>query len=151
SQFQIQPPYHDVWHKSHVYDYAAQNHTDTRRNYSLACNPNLDAHLRFNVRIATPPRGQDCPAGVGSSYVWNLKPNDTLTPTGPFGNVLVKETNREMIYLGGGAGMAPLRSHLSYLLETKRTTRKIAYWYGARSKQEIFYADYFQSLAKNNP
>jgi len=120
------------------------------------CNPNDrrqqweviqgDGHLRFNVRIATPPRGQDCLAGTGSSYVWSLKPGDRVTAIGPFGDFHIKDTAKEMIYLGGGAGMAPLRSHLSHLLETQQTQRKISYWYGARSRQELFYQDYFERL-----
>jgi Na(+)-translocating NADH:ubiquinone oxidoreductase F subunit len=121
-----------------------------RRNYSLATNPVTDRQLRFNVRIATPPRGQDCPAGVGSSYVFGLKPGDTVTAIGPFGDFVVKPTLREMVYIGGGAGMAPLRSHLSHLLETAKTARRISYWYGARSRQELFYQDYFESLASKH-
>jgi Na(+)-translocating NADH:ubiquinone oxidoreductase F subunit len=104
--------------------------------------------LRFNVRIATPPPGQDCAPGVGSSYIFSLKPGDLVTGIGPFGDFHIKPTQREMVYIGGGAGMAPLRAHLSNLLETERTARKISFWYGARSTQEIFYQDYFEALAK---
>ena len=107
--------------------------------------------MRFNVRIATPPRGQDCLAGVGSSYVWSLKPGDKVSAVGPFGDFLVKPTEREMVYLGGGSGMAPLRSHLSHLFETQQTTRRVSYWYGARARQELFYVEYLQGLAKQFP
>ena len=99
------------------------------------------------MRIATPPPGQDCPPGVGSSYVFNLKAGDTVTAIGPFGDFHIKPTQKEMVYIGGGAGMAPLRSHISHLFETEKTARKVSYWYGARSKQELFYQDYFEGLA----
>ena len=98
-----------------------------------------DRALRFNVRIATPPPGQDCAPGVGSSYVFSLKPGDIVSAIGPFGDFHIKPTQREMVYIGGGAGMAPLRAHLSHLLETEQSARKVSFWYGARSKQEIFY------------
>ena len=106
--------------------------------------------LRFNVRIATPPPGQDCAPGVGSSYVFSLKPGDIVSAIGPFGDFHIKPTEREMVYIGGGAGMAPLRAHLSHLLETGNTARKISFWYGARSKQEIYYDGYFEDLAKRH-
>ena len=118
-----------------------------RNNYSLASNRQTEGTLRFNVRIATPPPGQDCPPGVGSSYVFSLKPGDMVTAIGPFGDFHIKPTQREMVYIGGGAGMAPLRAHLSHLLETEKTARKVSFWYGARSRQEIFYDDYFRELA----
>ena len=108
-----------------------------RNNYSLASNQERDRVLRFNVRIATPPPGQDCAPGVGSSYVFSLKPGDIVSAIGPFGDFHIKPTQREMVYIGGGAGMAPLRAHLSHLLETEQSARKVSFWYGARSKQEI--------------
>jgi Na+-transporting NADH:ubiquinone oxidoreductase subunit F len=85
--------------------------------------------------------------GIGSSYIFSLKPNDTVTLAGAFGNFAIKQTDKEMIYLGGGAGMAPLRSHIAYLFETLHTQRKVSFWYGARSKSELFYMDYFEQLA----
>ncbi|MBE7558640.1 NADH:ubiquinone reductase (Na(+)-transporting) subunit F [bacterium] len=145
-------PYAEVWEAQHVFDFEATNPTALRRNLSLAGNPAVEKRvLRFNVRIATPPRGQDCSAGAGSSYLWSLRPGDTLTAVGPFGDFLIKDTNREMVYLGGGSGMAPLRSHLSYLFETLKTGRRVSYWYGARARQELFYLDYFQDLAARFP
>ena len=150
-KFDVSSPFDTVWQAQHVYDYKTENHTEVRRNYSLATNPATDACLRFNVRIATPPRGQDCKAGVGSSYVWNLKPGDTVNLFGPFGDFLVKDSEAEMVYLGGGAGMAPLRSHLSHLFETLKTGRKVSFWYGARTRQEIFYQDYFEDIARRFP
>lgn len=150
--FDIPEPYASVWEAQHVFDLVASNPEPGRRNnYSLASNQQTERTLRFNVRIATPPPGQDCPPGVGSSYVFNLKPGDQVTAIGPFGDFHIKPTQKEMVYIGGGAGMAPLRAHLSHLFETEHTARKVSYWYGARSKQEIYYADYFEGLAREHP
>jgi Na+-transporting NADH:ubiquinone oxidoreductase subunit F len=151
-EFDIPEPYATVWKNQHVFDLTASNPEPGRRNnYSLASNQSLEKSLRFNVRIATPPPGQDCPPGVGSSYVFNLKPGDNVTAIGPFGDFHIKPTQKEMVYIGGGAGMAPLRAHLSHLLETEKTSRKVSYYYGARSTQELFYQDYFEGLAKEHP
>ncbi len=140
-------PYDSVWADQHIGDYRTHNDFKLRRNYSIATAPEVEKdHLKFNVRIATPPRGQDCDAGIGSTYVHNLKPGDTVSAVGPFGDFLIKETDREMVYLGGGAGMAPLRSHLVHLLKTLDSGRKISFWYGARSLQEVFYAEEFRDL-----
>ena len=150
--FAIPEPYAAVWRQQHVFDLEVANPLPGRRNnYSLASNPARDRQLRFNVRIATPPPGQDCPPGVGSAYVFNLKPGDEVSAIGPFGDFHIKPTQKEMVYVGGGAGMAPLRAHLSYLLESAHSARKISFWYGARSRQEIFYADYFTALATAHP
>ena len=150
--FDIPEPYATVWKNQHVFDLVASNAVSGRRNnYSLASNQQIERTLRFNVRIATPPPGQACAPGIGSSYVFNLKPGDTVTAIGPFGDFNIKPTQREMVYIGGGAGMAPLRSHLSHLFETEKTARKVSFWYGARSKQEIFYDDYFRNLAGQHP
>ena len=151
TQVAVEPQYQEVWRALHIHEFTAANPIACRRNYSFATNPALDRQLRFNVRIATPPRGQACNAGSGSSYIFNLKPGDKVTAIGPFGEFHIKETERELVYLGGGAGMAPLRAHLSYLLETEKTTRKISYWYGARSRSELFYQDYFEALAREHP
>ena len=146
--FDIPEPFATVWENQHVFDLVAHNpRPGHRNNYSLASNQQTEDTLRFNVRIATPPPGQDCPPGVGSSYVFSLKPGDIVTAIGPFGDFHLKPTQREMVYVGGGAGMAPLRAHLSHLLETEKTARKVSFWYGARSRQEIFYEDYFRQLA----
>ena len=151
-EFDIPEPYASVWERQHVFDLIARNPaTGRRNNYSLASNQHLERTLRFNVRLATPPPGQDCPPGVGSAYVFNLKPGDLVTAIGSFGDFHVKSTQKEMVFIGGGAGMAPLRAHLSDLFETQATARKVSYWYGARSGQEIFYADYFQKLVREHP
>lgn len=146
--FDIPEPYAQVWRQQHVFDLVARNPAAGRRNnYSLAGNAATERTLRFNVRIATPPPGQDCPPGVGSAYVFSLKPGDEVTAIGPFGDFHLKPTQKEMVYIGGGAGMAPLRAHLSHLFETEKTARKVSFWYGARSRQELFYGDYFNALA----
>ena len=152
SSFEVREPFATVWRNQHVFDLVARNpHAGRRNNYSLASNQTTENVLRFNVRVATPPPGQDCLPGVGSSYMFSLRPGDIVTGIGPFGDFHVKPTQREMVYIGGGAGMAPLRAHLSHLLETEKTARKISFWYGARSSQEIFYRDYFQALAEDHP
>jgi Na+-transporting NADH:ubiquinone oxidoreductase subunit F len=150
--FDVPQPYAAVWQTQHVCDLAARNPGGARRNnYSFASNPDSEAIFRFNVRIATPPPGQDCPPGVGSAYMFNLKPGDLVTAVGPYGDFHIKPTQREMVYIGGGSGMAPLRSHLSHLLETELSARRISFWYGARSRQELFYQEYFQQLAAQHP
>lgn len=149
--FDVPEPFATVWRNQHVFDLVARNpHGDTLNNYSLASNQQTEKTLRFNIRIATPPPGQDCGPGVGSSYLFSLKPGDVVTGIGPFGDFHIKPTMREMVYIGGGAGMAPLRAHLSHLLETEKTPRKVSFWYGARSRQELFYEDYFHHLAREH-
>lgn len=147
----VNAPFDKVWREQNLFNLHVNNRTKTRRNYSMATNPANDNELRFNVRIALPPLGLDCSAGIGSSYVYGLKPGDTVNVMGPYGDFHIKNTDAEMVYVGGGAGMAPLRSHLSYLLETLKTDRKVSFWYGARSKQEIYYEDYFRTLEEQHP
>ncbi len=151
STFDIPEPFASVWRNHHLFDLVASNADASRRNnYSLASNLKTESTLRLNVRIATPPPGQDCAPGAGSSYLFSLKPGDCISAIGPFGDFHIKPTQREMVYIGGGAGMAPLRAHLTHLLETERTARKISFWYGARSKQELFYTDYFSNFANSH-
>jgi MocE subfamily Rieske [2Fe-2S] domain protein len=151
SDIAVKSPYDAVWHAQHVFDCRSENIMPTRRNYSFATNPRVDRQLRFNVRIATPPRGQDCSGGAGSAFIHRLKPGNRVSAIGPFGSFHIKPTSREMIYLGGGSGMAPLRSHISHLFETLKTDRRVSFWYGARSLQECFYQDYFENLAAQFP
>ena len=147
--FDVCEPYASVWRAHGLYDVTASNPVDVRRNYSLAIRPaDAGSGLRLNVRIATPPPGQACDAGAGSSYVWALRPGDTVKASGPFGDFLIRDDDREMVYVGGGAGMAPMRAHLSHLFETLHTRRRVSFWYGARSRQEVFYDDYFEALAE---
>ena len=108
--------------------------------------------VMLNVRIASPPPGSTgIPAGKMSSYIFNLKPGDEVVISGPFGEFFARETDKEMVFIGGGAGMAPMRSHLFDQFNRIKTKRKITFWYGARSKKEMFYVDDFDKLAKENP
>ena len=151
SQIAVKDPFAKIWHAHHLFDNRSRSASIVRRNYSLATNPSCDHQLKFNIRIATPPLGQDCDAGVGSTYAHSLRTGDRVRLTGPYGDFLIKHTGKEKIYLGGGSGMAPLRSHLSFLFDTQNTDRKVCFWYGARSRQELFYQDYFNGLAARHP
>ena len=153
ADFDIPEPYASVWRQHHLFDVVSRNPDggERRNNYSLASNRVLERTLRLNVRLATAPPGQECAPGVGSSYVFSLKPGDMVRGVGPFGDFHIKPTQREMVYIGRGAGMAPLRAHLSHLLETEGSARKISFWYGARSRQELFYEPYFRSLEARHP
>ena len=150
NEFLIEEPYKKIWEDMGLFDFVAENSIYSKRNYSLANNPYSDTLLKFNVRIVLPPPGSTVTAGTGSSYVFNLKPGDEVKITGPFGDFLLKKSGREKIYLGGGAGMAPLRSHLSYLFETLQTDLKVSFWYGARSSDDLFYQEYFEKLEADN-
>ena len=150
SEFQIDEPFSKIWNEKGLFHNWAETAIYSKRNYSLATNPAADTILKFIVRIAFPPTGSKVSAGVGSSYVFNLKPGDEVQLTGPFGDFQIKESDREMVYIGRGAGMAPLRSHLSYLFETEKTRRKVSFWYGAHSVDDIFYDDYFKKLEAEN-
>jgi len=121
------------------------------RAYSLANPPSEKNRLRFTIRIATPPPDAiEAPPGKGSSFIFNLKPGDTVTLSGPYGDFFVKDSQREMCFIGGGAGMAPLRSQIRDQLETQNTSRKISFWYGARSVRELFFYDEFKALEKKH-
>jgi MocE subfamily Rieske [2Fe-2S] domain protein len=148
---EIPQPYAGAWEGHRLLDLVACNRTAGRRNYSLAANPQAESMLRLNVRIALPPVGQDCPPGAGSAYMFGLKPGDIVSAVGPHGDFHIKPTQREMVYIGGGSGMSPMRAHLAYLFETERTARRVSFWYGARSRQELFYEDYFEKLAAGAP
>jgi len=142
----VSEPYASLWREQRVFNQRATNPTFTRRSYSMAGNPAVDKNLVFNVRLATPPRGVDAHTGAGSSYLFSLGRDDRVITTGPFGSFHIQETDREMVYLGGGSGMAPLRSHLSHLFDTLQTPRRVSYWYGARSAKELYYDEYFREL-----
>lgn len=150
--FDIPEPYATVWQAQHVTNLVAGHPGgEKRNNYSLASDPESESLLRLNVRIATPPPGQDCPPGIGSAWMFQLRPGDALTAVGPFGDFHIRPSQREMVYIGGGSGMAPLRSHITHLFETQKTARKVSFWYGARSRQELFYQDHFESIAERFP
>ncbi len=146
----ITPPFDKIWKSENLYSYFAMNKMVSKRNYSMASNPGNESIIRFNVRMEFPPPGLNCYAGIGSSYVYSLKNGDKVTLYGSMGDFLIKDTENEMVYLGGGAGMAPLRAHLAYLFETMGTKRKVSFWYGARSYRELFYVDYFREMEKKH-
>ena len=151
SQVEVGELYRSKWQADFIFDHVARNHSKVRRNYSMASNPGEDKQLKFNIRLSLPPAGQNYSAGVGSAYVFNLKEGDIVNLAGPFGGFHIADGRNEMVYIGGGAGMAPLKSHISYLFDTLGTSRKVSYWYGARSKSELFYVDYFENLKRNHP
>ena len=146
---QVDQPFRKTWKQQGIFRYFAHNPTVTKRNYSMASNPDKEEEIRFNIRLAVPPEGLNCSAGIGSSYAFMLKPGDPVKLWGPYGDFHIKESEREMVYVGGGAGMAPMRSHIAYLFETMKTQRKVTYWYGARSMKDLYYLDYFQDLARD--
>jgi len=141
--------YKKVWDRFDFWGLKARSEEPVYRAYSMANTPS-EEELRFTIRIATPPPGaEDIPPGIASSYLFTLKPGDHITLSGPYGDFFVKDTEREMCFIGGGAGMAPLRAHIFHQLLTEKTERRISYWYGARSKSEMFYDEEFQELADN--
>lgn len=151
NEFDIEKEYHPDWDKFKLWDLKADNDEEIFRAYSMASHPAEEGIVMLNVRIATPPpRDMSLPPGKASSYIFNLKPGDKVTISGPYGEFFIKETKREMVYIGGGAGMAPMRSHLFHLFHTLKTTdRKVSFWYGARSKREMFYTEDFDNIEKN--
>ena len=153
SEFDIEEEYHEDWDNYKMWDLIAKNdNPEEFRAYSMANHPAEGNIVMLNVRIAHPPPHQwDAPPGIASSYIFNLKPGDKVTISGPYGEFFIKDTNREMVYIGGGAGMAPLRSHLFHLFHTLKTGRKVSYWYGARSKREMFYDDQFKAIEEKFP
>ena len=120
------------------------------RAYSMANYPEEKGIVKFNIRIASPPPGTNYPAGKMSSYVFSLKPGDEIDVFGPFGEFFAKKTDAEMVFIGGGAGMAPMRSHIFDQLKRLGSKRKMSFWYGARSMREMFYQDEYDQLAKDN-
>ncbi len=134
-----------------------KNDEEVVRAYSMASYPAEGRHIMLNVRVAAPPFDRvkntwaDINPGIASSYIFNLKPGDKCTISGPYGEFFIKPTDAEMLYIGGGAGMAPMRSHIYHLFRTLKTDRKVTYWYGGRSKAELFYIHYFREIEKNFP
>jgi Na+-transporting NADH:ubiquinone oxidoreductase subunit F len=153
----VEEKYRDEWNKSNMWDLKIKNSEDTYRAYSMANHPAEGNIVMLNIRIATPPWDRskrafaNVPPGICSSYIFSCKPGDKVTVSGPYGEFFIKDTNREMIYIGGGAGMAPLRSHLFHLFHTVKTSRKVSYWYGARSMREVFYEEEFRDIEKHFP
>lgn len=152
AEFDVQDEYREDWDKYKMWDIESHVKEDVIRAYSMASYPEEDDIVMLNVRIASPPPGTDFPAGQMSSYIFNLKPGDKVTISGPFGEFFARETENEMVFIGGGAGMAPMRSHIyDQLRRIKEKNRKMSFWYGARSLREAFYVDEFDKLAEENP
>ncbi len=149
--FDIEEQYRGDWEHFGFFDVESKVDTDTLRAYSMANYPEEEGIIMLNVRIATPPPGKlHLPAGKMSSFIFNLKPGDKVTISGPFGEFFAKETDAEMVFIGGGAGMAPMRSHIFDQLKRLKSKRKMSFWYGARSLREMFYEDDYNGLAAEN-
>ncbi|WP_303852477.1 NADH:ubiquinone reductase (Na(+)-transporting) subunit F [Seleniivibrio woodruffii] len=146
ADFDIEEQYRGDWEKFGFFKLKAGTKEEIQRAYSMASYPAEEGIVKLNVRIATPPFGKQVPPGIGSSYVWSRKPGDMVTIAGPFGEFYGRDTGKEMVFLGGGAGMAPLRSIIFDQLLTKNSTRRISYWYGGRSLRELFYTEDFREL-----
>lgn len=151
SNFKIEDEYKEDWEQFKMFDLVANNDEDCFRAYSMASFPLEDDIIMLNIRIASPPPGTDYPPGICSSYVFDLQPGDKITISGPYGEFFAQETDREMCFIGGGAGMAPMRSHIYDQLKRIKTDRRITFWYGGRSKRELFYIDEFRELEKQFP
>jgi len=153
----VEEEYRDEWDKYQMWDLHMKNTEETYRAYSMANHPAEGNIVMLNIRIATPPwdvshgRFKNVNPGICSSYIFSRKPGDKVMVSGPYGEFFIKDTKNEMVYVGGGAGMAPMRSHIFHLFHTLKTGRKVSYWYGARSKREIFYEDHFRSIEKDFP
>jgi len=150
--FDIDERFRDEWDRYNLWRYESHVKNSEMRAYSMASFPMEKTVIKLNVRIATPPPGADdsIPPGIMSSYIFNLKPGDHVTISGPYGEFFAKDTDNEMVFIGGGAGMAPMRSHIFDQLIRKHSKRKMSYWYGARSLKEMFYEKEFNELAEKN-
>jgi len=154
---EVEEEYHEDWDKFNMWDLKMKNPEETYRAYSMANHPAEGNIVMLNIRIATPPWDRakngfmNVNPGICSSYIFDRKPGDKVTISGPYGEFFIKETKREMMFIGGGAGMAPMRSHIFDQFKTQGTDRKATFWYGARSKREIFYEDEFEALEKEFP
>lgn len=145
------------WDNFNLWSLKMKNSETVERAYSMASYPAEGKEIMLNVRIATPPwdgkknQWMSINPGIASSYIFSRKPGDTVTISGPYGEFFINESEAEMLYVGGGAGMAPMRSHLYELFRTIKTGRKVTFWYGGRSKRELFYVDHFRALEKDYP
>ncbi|HAN99738.1 MAG TPA: NADH:ubiquinone reductase (Na(+)-transporting) subunit F [Planctomycetaceae bacterium] len=150
--FVIQERFHPDWDKFNVWQYVSKVEEPVIRAYSMANYPGEKGIIMLNVRVASPPpKRPDLPPGKMSSYIFSLKPGDKVTISGPYGEFFIKDTDAEMVYIGGGAGMAPLRSHIFELFKNLKTGRKVTYWYGGRSSRELFYVEHFRAIEKEFP
>jgi Na+-transporting NADH:ubiquinone oxidoreductase subunit F len=152
---EVEEEYRDEWDAFNMWDLKMKNPEPVFRAYSMANHPAEGNIVMLNIRIATPPWDRKANAfmkvnpGICSSYIFSRKPGDKVTVSGPYGEFFIKPTNREMMFIGGGAGMAPMRSHLFHLFHTEKTNRKATFWYGGRSKRELFYMEDFEEIEKN--
>lgn len=153
----IEEEYREDWEKFKMFDLKMKNPEPTYRAYSMANHPAEGNIVMLNIRIATPPFDPKVGGfakinpGVCSSYIFSRKPGDKVTVSGPYGEFFIKETENEMMFIGGGAGMAPMRSHIFHLFQTAKTGRKTTFWYGARSMKEVFYKEQFDKIAAEFP
>ncbi|MFO7940952.1 MAG: NADH:ubiquinone reductase (Na(+)-transporting) subunit F [Bacteroidales bacterium] len=154
---EVDERFREDWDEFGMWNLKMKNSEETYRAYSMANHPAEGNIVKLNIRIATPPwdrsKGtfKNVNPGVCSSFIFSRKPGDKVTVSGPYGDFFIKDTDREMVYIGGGAGMAPLRSHIFHLFHTLKTDRKVSYWYGARSKREIFYEEDFREIERKFP
>ncbi|MDR1006717.1 MAG: NADH:ubiquinone reductase (Na(+)-transporting) subunit F [Bacteroidales bacterium] len=153
----VLPEFREDWDKMKMWDLKMKNSEPLFRAYSMANHPAEDTIIMLNVRIATPPFDRKnggfmkVNPGICSSYIWSLKPGDKVTISGPYGEFFIKDTDKEMMFIGGGAGMAPMRSHIFDQFKTKHTKRKASFWYGGRSLRELFYVEDFKQIEQENP
>jgi Na+-transporting NADH:ubiquinone oxidoreductase subunit F len=153
----VEAEYRDEWDKFKMWDLKMKNNEETYRAYSMANHPAEGNIVMLNIRIATPPWDKkkngfmNVNPGICSSFIFSRKPGDKVFVSGPYGEFFIKPTQREMMFIGGGAGMAPMRSHIFHLFQTEKTNRKATFWYGARSKREIFYEEEFRKIEKEFP
>ncbi len=156
SRMEVDEPYRRDWEQMGLFGLRMKNGTPTVRAYSMANHPAEDNIVMLNVRIATPPfdrkRGgfMKVNPGVASSYIYSLRPGDEVTVSGPYGEFFLEDTQREMMFIGGGAGMAPMRSHIFHLFRNLHTERKVSFWYGGRSRKELFYEEEFRDIEREN-
>ncbi len=154
---EVQGEYKEDWEKMGIFNLKMKNSDTVVRAYSMANHPAEGNIIMLNVRIATPPwdrkknKFKKVNPGIASSYIFSKKPGDQVTISGPYGEFFIKPTKREMMFIGGGAGMAPMRSHIFHLFQTEKTNRKVTYWYGGRSLRELFYVDDFKNIEKDFP
>jgi len=150
--FEIEEEYREDWDKFDIWRFVSKVDEPVVRAYSMANYPGEKGIIMLNIRVASPPpRLPDVPPGKMSSWIFSLKPGDEAVISGPYGEFFIKDTEAEMVYIGGGAGMAPLRSHIFELFKREKTSRKVSYWYGGRSLRELFYIDHFREIEKDFP
>lgn len=157
TDFDVQEEFREDWDNMKLWGLVTKNPEPTFRAYSMANHPAEGNIIMLNIRIATPPWDRaaggfmNVNPGICSSYIYSLKPGDKITISGPYGEFFVKDTPNEKMFIGGGAGMAPMRSHIFHLFHTEKTDKPVTFWYGARSKREIFYQDQFEAIEKDFP